>query len=324
MSLNKILSLFLIVLLLPIQSNAFLGIGKRQDQKQKIAAARKAYENANYEQAIEIARNFLIENQEAPERRFRRIYLILGNAYAALNDYDHALLTYNEALEVLPKDIGLNLALANLYYNTELYDKAVEFYNKVLQLDDDNVEALLGLGRSYLKIGFLSKSRQYFKNYLAQKREKDNSVYYDYAMANFLSNNQDIALQYMQKAQGIDSNNPDVYFLIAKIYNTLNNDEEAQKNIDKALQLSNNREDILLTSLLWKAYKKDAANEVLKEIKNYQKQNQDSQLAVFIEGVSLLTQGKKQKAIAVFKKIPGQKEDTTFIKDVAKQIIKNN
>lgn len=324
MSLNKVLLLSLTVLLLPIQSNAFLGLGKRSDQKQKIAAARDAYANGNYEQAIKISQNFLMENQEAPERRSRRIYLVLGNAYAALNDYDHALLTYNEALEVLPKDIGLNLALANLYYKTELYDKAVEFYNKVLQLDDDNMEALLGLGRSYLKIGFLSKSRQYFKNYLSQKGEKDNSVYYDYAIANFLSNNQNIALKYVQKAQEINTNDPDIYFLIAKIYNTLNNNEEARKNIDKALQLSNNRADILLTSLLWKAYEKDTASEALKEIKNYQKQNQDSQLAIFIEGVSLLIQGKKQQALAIFKKIPEQKEDPTFIGKVAEQIIKNN
>ncbi|MBO4707649.1 MAG: tetratricopeptide repeat protein [Elusimicrobiaceae bacterium] len=323
MSLNKILPLFLILLFLPLQSKALLGLTKRLDQKQKITAAREAYAKGNYEQAIEISKNFLMENQEAPKRRSRRIYSVLGNAYAALNDYDHALLIYNEALEVLPKDIELNLALANLYYKTELYDKAIEFYNKVLLLDKDNSNAMLGLGKSYLQIGFLSKSRQYFKDYLNKKGQKDNSVYYDYAVANFLSNNQNIALEYAQKAQEIDGNNPNIYFLIAKIYSTLNETEKAIDNIDKALELSNNREDILLTSLLWKAYRKDTAKEALKEIKDYQKQNPNSQLAVFIEGVSLLTQGQKQKAINVFKKIQNQNEDS-FIKEIAEQIIKNN
>lgn len=323
MSLNKIFPLILILLFLPIQSKAFLGIGKRYEQKQKIEAAREAYAKGNYHEAIKIAQNFLMENQDAPERRHRRIYLVLGNAYAALNDYDHALLTYNEALEVLPKDTGLNLALANLYYKTELYDKAIEFYNKALQLNQNNRDALLGLGRSYLKIGFLSKSRQYFKEYLAQKGQKDNSVYYDYAVANFLSHNQNTALEYVQKAKEINDTDPDVYFLIAKIYNNLNNTEEAKNNIDKALQLSNNRQDILLTSLLWKAYDKNTAKEALKEVKNYQKQNPDSQLAIFIEGISLVMQGKKQQAIKVFKKIQ-EKNDDSFIKDVATQIVKNN
>ncbi len=323
MSLNKILPLFLILVFLPLQSKAFLGLEKRFEQKQKIAAAREAYAKGDYEQAIEISKSFLMENQEAPKRRSRRIYLVLGNAYAALNDYDHALLIYNEALEVLPKDIELNLGLANLYYKTELYDKAIEFYNKALLLDEDNPDAMLGLGKSYLQIGFLSKSRQYFKEYLNGKGEKDKSVYYDYAMTNFLSNNQNTALEYAQKAQEIDKNNPDAYFLIAKIYSTLNETEKAIDNINKALELSNNREDILLTSLLWKAYKQDTANEVLKEIKDYQKQNPNSQLAVFIEGVSLLKQGQKQKAISIFKKIQNQNQDS-FIKEVATQIIKNN
>jgi len=323
MSLNKVLTLSLILLFLPLQSKAIFGLTKRFDQKQKIAAAREAYAKGDYQEAINIGQKFLSENQEAPKRRFRRIFLVLGNAYAALNDYDHALLTYNEALEVLPKDIELNLGLANLYYKTELYDKAIEFYNKVLLLDEDNPNALLGLSRAYLQIGFLSKSRQYFKDYLSQNGQKDNSVYYDYALANLRSNNHETALEYAQKAQEINGNNPDIYFLISKIYITLNETDKAKENIIRALQLSNNREDILLTYLLWEAYSKDTAESALKEIKNYQKQNPNSQLAVFIEGVALLTQGKRQKALTAFKKITEQNEDS-FIKEVATQILKNN
>lgn len=323
MSLNKILALLLILIFLPLQGKAFFNLTKRFDQKQKITAAREAYAKGNYQEAINIGQKFLSENQEAPKRRFRRIYVVLGNAYAALNDYDHALLIYNEALEVLPKDTELNLALANLYYKTELYDKAIEFYNKVLSLDDDNSNALLGLGRAYLQIGFLSKSRQYFENYLNQTGQKDNSVYYDYALANLRSNNHEIALEYANKAKEIDENNPDIYFLISKIYITLHEKEKANENISKALQLSNNREDILLTSLLWKAYNQNTAKEALRGIKDYQKQNSNSQLAIFIEGVSLLTQGKKQKALTVFKKIAEQNEDS-FIKEVATKILKNN
>lgn len=323
MSSNKILPLFLILLFLPLQSKAFLGLTERFDQKQKISAAREAYAKGNYKEAIEIGQKFLLENQKAPKRRFRRIFIVLGKAYAALNDYDHALLTYNEALEVLPKDIELNLALADLYYKAELYDKAIEFYNKVLVLDKNNPHALLGLGRAYLQIGFLSKSRQYFKDYLNQKGQKDDSVYYDYAIANFKSNEMNTALEYAKKAQEIDNKNPDIYFLISKIYATLGESKKANENINKALQLSNNREDILLTLLLWKADNPNTAKEALKEIKEYQKQNPNSQLAVFIEGLALLKQGQKQKAFEIFKKIKAQNEDS-FIKEVVIQILKNN
>ena len=322
MSLNKILTLFLILFFLPLQSKAWW-LMNRADQKQKIAEARKAYAAGKYTDAIEIGQKFLLENQEAPKRRTRRIYLVMGNAYAALNDYDRALLTYNEALEVLSDDVELNLALANLYYKTELYDKAIEFYNRTLNLDNDNQSALLGLGKAYLKTGFLSKSRSYFRDYLSQKGTKEPSVYYDYAMANFLSNNHNTALEYAVKAQEADENNPDIYFLIAKIYNTLNDPQKARENMDKALKYSINRKDILITSILWKANDAGTAKEALKEVKEYQKQNPESQLAVFIEGLALLKQGKKQNAITVFKKIQNSNEDS-FIKEVAKQIVKNN
>lgn len=322
MSLNKIF-IFLLCLLLPIQSWAIFGLSARKDQKQKIAAAREAYAKGNYGEAIQISQDFLAQNQDAPKRRTRRIYFVLGNTYAALGDYDHALLTYQTALELLPKDAELNLALANLYYKTELYDKAIDFYKKTLEYDENNAPALLGLGRSYLKIGFLSQSRQYFKKYLEENTKPDNSVYHDYAYVNFLSNKQNIALDYALKMQRTDPNNPDIYFLIAKIYNSLNAMPLAIENIEKAIQFSNKREDIFLTSLLWKSYDEKYADEALKEIKIYQKENPKSQLAIMIEAISYMTKGEKDKYIKTLKKIKDN-ENNSFIKQAVQQIIKNN
>ena len=323
MSLSKIIIFSLCLLLLPLQSNAIFGLAGRLEQKQKIAAAREAYAKGNYGEAIKICEDFLMQNQDAPKRRTRRIYFVLGNTYVALGNYDKALLTYNEALELLPEDVELNLALANLYYKTELYDKAIEFYNKTLQFDEENSEALLGLGRTYIKIGFLSKARQYFKEYLEQPGDKDPSINYEYANVNFLSNNLNTALDYALKAKKADNNNPDIYFLMAKVYNNLNAPKQARDYIDVALHLSNNREDILLTSLLWKAYETDTANLAYKEIKEYQKQNPESQLAIFIEFISLLKQNKKNEALKVLKKIEMKKDDS-FIKTISQKILMNN
>ena len=131
------------------------------------------------------------------------------------------------------------------------------------------------------------------------------------------------ALEYAAKAQETDVNNPDIYFLIAKIYNALNDPQKAKENMDNALKYSLNRKDILITSILWKANDAETAKEALEEIKEYQKQDPESRLAVFIEGLALLKQGKKQNAITVFKKIQNSNEDS-FIKEVAKEIIKEN
>lgn len=321
MSLNKII-ISSLLLLLPMQSMAIFGLAGRVDQKQKIAAAREAYSKGNYGEAIRISQDFLAQNQDAPKRRTRRIYVVLGDTYKALGDYDHALLTYQAALELLPKDPGLNLALADLYYKTELYDKAINFYQKTLEYSKNDPSALLGLGRAYLKIGFLSQSRQYFKEYLGKNANTDNSVLYDYALVNYLSNKQNVALYYALKMKKEEPDNPDVYFLIAKIYNSLNATESAVENIEKALELSNNREDIFLTSLLWKSYNEKYAYTALKEIKEYQKENPQSQLAVMIEAIAFLKLGKKDKYFETLKKIKDS-DSNSFINQTVKEIFKN-
>ena len=322
MSLNKIL-IFSLLLLLPMQSMAIFGLAGRAEQKQKIEAARNAYNKGDYGEAIRISQDFLTQNQDAPKRRTRRIYVVLGDTYKALGDYDHALLTYQAALELLPKDVGLNLALAELYYTTELYDKAIEFYKKALKYDKNNSYALLGLGKAYLEVGFLSQSRQYFKEYLTSNDNPEPSVYYDYALVNFLSNKQNIALEYALKMKNATPNNPDVYFLIAKIYNSLNASNLAIENIEKAIELSHEREDIFLTSMLWKSYDKKYTNEVLKKIKIYQNKHPQSQLAVVIEAIAYLSEGKKDKYLKTLKKI-NDGDNNSFIKQTVQQILKNN
>jgi len=322
MSLNKII-IFSLLLLLPMQSMAIFGLAGRAEQKQKIAAAREAYSKGNYGEAIRISQDFLAQNQDAPKRRTRRIYVVLGDTYKALGDYDHALLTYQAALELLPKDPGLNLVLADLYYKTELYDKAINFYQKTLEYNKNNPAALLGLARAYLKIGFLSQSRQYFKEYLGKNANTDNSVLYEYALVNHLSNKQNVALHYALRMKKEEPENPDVYFLIAKIYNSLNATESAVENIEKAIELSNSREDILLTALLWKSYNEKYAYTALKEIKAYQKENPQSQLAVMIEAISFLTLGKKDKYFETLKKIKN-KNDNSFINQTVQEILKDN
>lgn len=322
MSLNKII-VFSLLLLLPMQSMAIFGLAGRAEQKQKIAAAREAYSKGNYGEAIRISQDFLTQNQDAPKRRTRRIYVVLGDTYVALGDYDHALLTYQAALELLPKDAGLNLSLANLYYTTELYDKAIEFYKKTLEYDKKNTSALLGLGKAYLKIGFLSQSRQYFKEYLTKEDNPDNSVYYDYAFVNFLSNKQNIALEYALKMKKIDPQNPNIYFLIAKIYNSLNAGNLAMENIEKAIELSNKREDILLTALLWKSYDKKYTAEALREIKEYRKEHPQSQLAVVIEAICYLNLGQKERYLKTLKEITDSSKKS-FIKQAIDAITKNN
>lgn len=319
MSLNKLFISVLFLSLLPVQGQALFGLSGRSDQKQKISQARAAYADGEYKKTVEIAKDFLMQNQNAPKRRIRRIYVVLGDAYKALGDYDHALLTYNTALEYLPKDIGLNLALAEVYYETGLYDKATEIYQKVIMLEDDNSDALLGLARSYLKMGYLSRSRFYFKQYLEDNHKIDAATLYDYAYVNYLSGNYNFALEYALKSSEVKES-AETYFLLAKIYRQLNAALLSKENINLATAFAPEREDIYLTKLLWLSYDKGSAPLALASVQNFLKDNPKSALGLFIEYVSLSKLDRRGEAQKVLKEINGL-EGTSFIKDLSAKFL---
>jgi tetratricopeptide (TPR) repeat protein len=102
-NLKAIPILFLILFL-------FTGVYAQQP-KQLFQKANQAYQNQNYQQAIELYQNILGQGYQATE-----IYYNLGNAYFRLNNLGQAILNYEKALKLNPNDpdIRYNLELANL------------------------------------------------------------------------------------------------------------------------------------------------------------------------------------------------------------------
>ena len=102
-NLKAIPILFLILFL-------FTGVYAQQP-KQLFQKANQAYQNQNFQQAIELYQNILGQGYQATE-----IYYNLGNAFFRLNNLGQAILNYEKALKLNPNDpdIRYNLELANL------------------------------------------------------------------------------------------------------------------------------------------------------------------------------------------------------------------
>lgn len=320
MSLNKIFFiLFIFVLLMPADGNALFGIEARREQKQMLSEARSAFDIANYPLAIDISEEFLLKNANAPKRRLKRAYLMLGSSYKALGEYDKALLKYNEAIEFFPKDIELNLALGDIYMLGGLTDKAIEVYNTVLLFDKDNMPARLALAKAYLNEGFFARSSKYYKEYIESEDIKDGKIYYEYALSRYMANDYDKALELAIKSSDLEIL-PDTTFLLAKIYKVKGDTKKAIETIELASEQDRTREDIFLTRALWLAYDNAYNMQALEMVGGYLEDNPDDKLAMFVKFLALYRQGKTQEAHTYLKAIT-RTEGDGFINKLAERLL---
>lgn len=94
--------IFVFIIVLNIQA---------QDYQSYFQAANNAYRQQNYEQAIELYQNILSQGYHSKE-----VYFNIGNSYYRLNRIGEAILYYEKAQKLDPRDgdIQYNLELANL------------------------------------------------------------------------------------------------------------------------------------------------------------------------------------------------------------------
>jgi len=318
MYLNRILVL-ISFLFLTLNTNAFLGLEKRSEQKELLAKARAEFAAGNYQETIKLMKDFTLK--DAPKRRIKRAYDLIAKSYIAMQEYDKALLTLNEALEFYPKDLDLRLSLAEVYFLCDLNSRAIEEYTYILEQDKNNAKANLGLARAMLKEGVYGKACNYFKQYVDLTDTKDASVYYDYAKSHYLANNFAPALE-LALISFEHEPSADTKLLIAKIYRSQNKIDKAIQTIRDAWLMDINKEDTFLTYALWLAYDKKTADQGLEMAWDYLSNHPKNRLALFIEYVSYTRLGKNKKAQETLKEIESL-GGKGFIDTLAHKLLEN-
>lgn len=304
MFLNKKLFFILSALLISsplIRGNALLGIGARKAQNQMISQTRAAYNEAQYSKVEEIGKEFLLKYPSASKKRLKEVYLLLGNSYKEQGQYDKALLTYNEAAEFLPKDEDINIALGDVYLIGGLTDNAKDIYRSVLKINKANKSALLGMAKAYYEEGLFSRAASFFKNYEDISGEDGVGPYflYYYAMAQYLSNNQEEALSLALRALSYEDT-ADNLFLLAKIYRSSDDRETALVYIDAALDKDPSRDDIYLTKALWLSFEPSGARQAESMADSVLKRDGRDKLALFVKYLSMKKQGKSAAAARAY------------------------
>ncbi len=153
---------------------ATLLVAKSQDNE----SAYSAYQNGNYERAIELYSAQIKINQEyAPifynrglaymrmenfpaaiadlnkavqlDKQNADAYYTLAIAHTKMGDYSKAIDNANQATEINPNNAQFAYAKANIYYMMEDDDNSIAAYNRVIELDNNNAMAYYGRAVAY-------------------------------------------------------------------------------------------------------------------------------------------------------------------------------
>ena len=108
----------------------------------KSAKAHELYQGGEYDKALNLYRDALIDRPEAPELHFN-----VGDALFKSGDYEKALQEFEQALK-LPGDRARAQAhynIGNTLFQQQDYEKAIEAYKQALQLHAADEDAKVNL-----------------------------------------------------------------------------------------------------------------------------------------------------------------------------------
>ncbi len=144
---------------------------------------------------------------------YKNAYLLMGNAYNYLQEYDKSITAYQNALAIDPdyrdarRNLGITYKDAGKYYGEKLgqVDQAIQYLNKAYELMPQEYEVVRLLGVANGIRGNTAKAIEYFTK--ATELQPDNpGAWFDLGTAYLNSGNAQLGQQYRNKALEIDPN----------------------------------------------------------------------------------------------------------------------
>jgi Flp pilus assembly protein TadD len=168
-----------------------------------------------------------------------------GTDYLNANDVENAFLYFRKALTLQPKLAFLWVNLGVLYSRYDHYQEAEAAFLHALELDSSDITAISNLEYLYMKQGNIELANDYRQE---AERSRMKNPYYRYFLANqLLDNNQpDLALKHIRWSVRKYSKEHRFHFLAAKVYARLGKHDDAEKSLERAAKLTDDKENRLL------------------------------------------------------------------------------
>lgn len=185
------------------------------------------YEKAKNEYSLALTLNYISKSD---------YYSALGNIARRTKNYKNAFAFFDSALIYNPSNYEILLTKALTYSDIGLNSNAIETSQKLIQLDSNYVsEALTNIGLVYMDMKQFDSSLYYFKE--AYKRERSSIVCFNIATAYRLSQNNDSAFAYYDKAIEYSPNTPFFIFERGNAYYNIGEVHKACSDWKKSVDL---------------------------------------------------------------------------------------
>jgi tetratricopeptide (TPR) repeat protein len=158
----------------------------------------RAYENGDYDQAIQLLNQYILQKPKDQEA-----YFYLGNVYFEKEMLDSAIVQYKKALDLKNKYWQALYQLGYVYYKQGRYDQAEETFQKGLEVKEKG-EFYNGLGLVQMAKDMLKEADLSFRTAISHD-EKNAEFHRNLGDVNFKKGVLVIAIQSYQKALELDS-----------------------------------------------------------------------------------------------------------------------
>jgi tetratricopeptide (TPR) repeat protein len=165
---------------------------------------------------------------------YAEYYLFEDNKQAYL---DSAAKYLYLGLSIMANSTYGNYYFGKVLVEKGLYPRAIQYFNEALKLDPDFADAYYGKARAYQKQNDHVSSIKYLQE--ALKYKPDEPVYMESLGSSYYEiDSVQAALDILKRSIKIDSQNPNVFFMLGNIYIFKEqNPEEALKHFKKAVEL---------------------------------------------------------------------------------------
>ncbi len=202
--------------------------GNRSALMLDLVRAEEIFIAGNTHQALELIDLIISENTSLAEP-----YLLKGNIYTAVGQYDKARVFYSKLVKIDPDFLSAWFKLGNNAYRAKQYQKAIDYYmNELIGNNAHSLQAkdkqitMLQIGRCYMHLGKIDSALISYNKCITI-----DSLYSEVIgdLARLHTDNGDFtkALMLAKKAVTLDENNIDYLYSLGTVYLKTNQYERA-------------------------------------------------------------------------------------------------
>jgi len=169
-------------------------------------------------------------------------HVLMGEALDGLGRTTEAIAEFNAAAKAEPKAPNVNFGLGYLYWKSHQYEEAAQAFEAELANDAQHAQALEYLGDIELKNGNAGKAFELLERATAINKDL-RLAFVDMGVILTEQKKYQEALATLQRAEKLDSSQPDVHYRLGRLYQAMGKTAEAQKEMARVKELHEKEEE---------------------------------------------------------------------------------